>query len=418
MPRKAEGARLYLRRRKGRDPVYVILDQHGFEQSTGCGPDEIGGAEKAFSQYLATKHKTSLGAHDPSVISIADVLTFYADAKLPPDGSSKAKLAAYDTLLICATHLTTFFGADTVSRIRGASCRDYLRWRTHRGAADPAWPPRRKRVVSDQTVRRELVVLAAAVNLYHKEYGLDVVPAVTLPAMAPSRRTSLTRPQVARLLAGALGIRWSIDGARLPRRQKSTRTQRKRAARFIIIALYSGTRHSAVTAASWVPCTDGPWIDINKGILHRRGDAEEETKKRRPPARIPPRLLAHLRRWRRMDMELAKTPCRWVISKSGERLAGKLRKGWAGARDDGGLDRSVTPHVLRHTCGTWLANGGISSREAADFLGMTEQKFEDTYYHAHPDFQKGIGAAFDAAKRSEADGETRPKMPKQRAKTT
>ena len=417
MPRKAEGARLYLRRRKGRDPVYVILDQGGFEQSTGCGADEVAGAEKAFSQYLGTKHKTSVGAQDPAVLSIADVLTFYADAKLPPDGSSKAKLAAYETLLICATHLTTFFGADAVSTIRGASCRDYLRWRAHRGAAARAWPPRRSRVVGDQTVRRELVVLAAAVNLYHKEYGLDVVPAVTLPPKAPSSRTSLTRHQAARLLAGALGFRWSEDGSSFPRRPRSTRTQRKRAARFIIIALYSGTRHSAVTAASWIPCTDGPWIDIDKGILHRRGDAEEETKKRRPPAKIPPRLLAHLRRWRRMDMELAAEPCRWVIAKRGERLAGRLRKGWSGARDDGGLDRAVTPHVLRHTCGTWLANGGIKSREAADFLGMTEQKFEDTYYHAHPDFQRGIGAAFDAAKRTEADIGNGPKMPKQRSKT-
>ena len=52
MPQIAKGARLYLRKRKGRDAVWVIRcgpDEIG----TGCGAGDISGAHKALEAYLA-----------------------------------------------------------------------------------------------------------------------------------------------------------------------------------------------------------------------------------------------------------------------------------------------------------------------------------------------------------------------------
>lgn len=399
MPRPAKGPRLFLRERSGRAPVYVILDSGGVEVSTGCGPGERAGAEASLARYISKKHQSSVGTHSPTELPISDALTFYADAKDPGDDAPKKAKQKHDKLLGYISNLITFFGTDAVSQIKAVRCRDYVKWRGHIGKPAPEWPELLPRPVSDQTARRELVVLSAAIGLYHREYTLDMVPTITLPPMAQTKRRSLERAEAAALLAGALGFHHDADG-RLLRRQRSTRSQRKRTARFIILALYSGSRHTAMIEASWLPRMDGPWIDVDRGILHRRGISEVETDKRRPPARIPQRLLSHLRRWRDGDLSSGR---QWVFAVGDRKIAGKIRTGWEGSRDDGRticdtLPHNATPHWLRHTAGTWLARGGVSTRDGADYLGMSEEVFKRTYYHASPDYQDGIGDAFAVSK--------------------
>jgi len=60
MPRKAKGARLWLRpeRRDGgrtRPAVWLIRDGN-HEESTGCGPSDRRGAEEALARYIAAKY--------------------------------------------------------------------------------------------------------------------------------------------------------------------------------------------------------------------------------------------------------------------------------------------------------------------------------------------------------------------------
>lgn len=74
-------------------------------------------------------------------------------------------------------------------------------------------------------------------------------------------------------------------------------------ARFILIALYTGTRHSAILGLQWLPNTRGGWFDLDAGVLYRRPQYAIETNKRRTPSPIPPRLMPHLRRWRRLSTQ-------------------------------------------------------------------------------------------------------------------
>ena len=53
----------------------------------------------------------------------------------------------------------------------------------------------------------------------------------------------------------------------------------------------------------------------------------------------------------------------------------------------------MTPHILRHTCATWLMQGGVNLWDAAGFLGMTVQQLEASYGHHHPDYQQEAIAA-------------------------
>jgi hypothetical protein len=65
--------------------------------------------------------------------------------------------------------------------------------------------------------------------------------------------------------------------------------------------LYSGTRSKAMLKLRWLPSTEGGWIDVDVGVIHRRPARALRTKKRQPPVRIHKRLLPHLRAWRRAD---------------------------------------------------------------------------------------------------------------------
>ncbi|TPL05098.1 MULTISPECIES: hypothetical protein [unclassified Mesorhizobium] len=72
-------------------------------------------------------------------------------------------------------------------------------------------------------------------------------------------------------------------------------------ARFILLGLYTGSRKQALLGAQWMANVSGGWIDLGRGIIHRKAAEQEETKKRQPAAKLGRRILAHLRRWKRLD---------------------------------------------------------------------------------------------------------------------
>jgi integrase len=51
-----------------------------------------------------------------------------------------------------------------------------------------------------------------------------------------------------------------------------------------------------------------------------------------------------------------------------------VRKSFEAAVRAAGLGADVTPHILRHTCATWLMQRGVNPWDAAGFLGMTVQQ--------------------------------------------
>ena len=75
----------------------------------------------------------------------------------------------------------------------------------------------------------------------------------------------------------------------------------------------------------------------------------------------------------------------------------KLRRSFATACRKAGLGDDVTPHTLRHTCATWMAQRHVPTFEAAGFLGMSEETFNRVYAKQDPDYQRHAVAAFDKA---------------------
>jgi integrase len=400
MSRPAKPPRLYLRDRKGRGPIWVVLDS-GDEVSTGCGPGDCEGAERALARYIARKYRPKIGISDQRVLPIADALTYYLREKDPgkDDVDSRAR-KAFDDLSINIERLLEWWGDKVLSDVKRSNCRAYVEYRTaqaNRRFKDSVRAPR----ISASTARRELEDLASAIAAYHAEFTLDAVPVVSLPPKPSRRQRWLTRTEAALMLWACLGWRYDTqDGklAKVPDGQgvrKQIRNRRKHLARFILIGLYSGTRHMAIVRARWRPSENEPHVDTERGLLFRRGSRERETSKRQPPARVTPRLLAHMKRWHRLD---AKRAIDHVVHMNGCPLTGKIRTAWQGARNDAGLAADVVPHVLRHTSATWLMQGRAELNDAAGFLGMSEQTLREHYWHHHPDFQDGVDEAFDRSR--------------------
>jgi integrase len=277
---------------------------------------------------------------------------------------------------IAIDKLTDFWTADKVAAITPARCADYVAWRT---AQTDGRAKINGRPVKAATARRELVVLAAALSWCWKEGKLDRAIPVRLPAQAEPRERHLTRAEAARLLAGALG--WDVKGKRHHARIN------RHLARFIMLGLYTGTRHDALLKLQWAPNTFGGWIDLEARILYRRPADAIDAGKRRPTIPLPPRLTPHLRRWRKLT-------ARFVIEWQGLPIRSQERRAWRRARELAGLDAKVTPHILRHTCATWLLQRGVSIYDVAGVLGCGENVVRRTYGHHAQDHLRAAVAAF------------------------
>jgi integrase len=371
MPRRSKGPRLYLRKRRGREAVYVILDGEN-EIGTGCGAGDSERAEKALSAYIARKHKPDWQNTHPAEIAVADVLAYYGTNRAP-------KLIHPQLVGYHMVPLLKHFGGSTCWDVNSETCRTYTELRM---------AGKLGRVVKESTVRRELVTLSAALTFAFEERKLSQPVPVPLPREGEPRRKWLERHEAAALIAGALGITVTACDVRSRRPAKWGRMFQPsyHVARFILIGLYTGTRHEANLCMRWGVNSKGGWFDLDRAVMYRRGEGELDSNKRRVPAPIPDRLLPHLKRWRKITTI-------GPVEYAG-RLIAKERKGWDRASELAGLGDEVTPHVLKHTCITWLLQNGVPIWEVAGFVGTSEKVIRDTYGHHSPDHLNAARTGF------------------------
>lgn len=364
MPRPAKSARLYLHPKRR---VWIVRDR-GVFKSTGRGEADHQGAEDALADYLGAKHRP-VSDHRPAQVTVSDVLIFYGRNVAP--GHRAAATTGY-----AIDRLDEFWADKKLSEVKRSTCQAYVDHRTSHSRPQAKSDAAKQRKVSAETARRELGVLRAAINAYHAEHNLDSVPTVTLPPASAPRERWLTRKEVAMMLGAC--------------RQHPDRDAGRAMARFILISVYTGTRSAAVRSLSWLPSPTGGWVDVERQVMHRRAAGQTDTTKKRPPLRIPVRLLGHLRRWKKADGKRGRVR---VIHYAGAGVQ-RQRRAWAWIRKEAGLGPEVVPHICRHTAATWMMQRGIAPWDAAGWLGMTPETLWRVYGHHHPDFQKEIAERF------------------------
>jgi len=328
MPRRRSPPRLYLDpgRRQG-----AIRDGALFVR-LGLAEDQQAAAETELSRYLAAKYQPPR-SDDPLV---ADCLLLYAREHAPHTATAKHSIAYH------IKHLAEWWGTKRVSDVTAVACREYAR---ATGSASYA--------------RRCLETLRATIRYYSKVKRIPLQVDIWLPPKAEPRARWLTRSEVARLL-------WAA------RRHEHLR-------RFILIAIYTGSRSKNILGLHW------NMVDLNGGTMRRRPYGASETKtKRAPPVRLGRRILAHLRRWRRLDDPRSTL----VVHYNGAQITRTFHATWPAAVAKAGLGADVTPHVLRHTRATWLMQHGVPIWEAAGALGMTVATLSAVYGHHDPRWQE------------------------------
>ena len=143
--------------------------------------------------------------------------------------------------------LRPYFGPARVASINRATCEAYVRHRNR----------------SNGTTRRELAHLNAAINWCKAEGALVTDVVVTLPPAPPARDRWLTRDEVAALI-------------------RACRRRSPHLARFILAAVYTGTRSEALRSLQFMPNTEGGWVDTSRSVMYRRASGAAETRKRDP----------------------------------------------------------------------------------------------------------------------------------------
>jgi integrase len=372
MPRRSKGARLWLRparRSKAgkviRRAIWIILDG-GKHIATGCAEGEAERAEQVLGAYIAEKYDPARRERELSAIDVADVLSIYFDDCSHRHANQRRFRARI-------ARLNEFWGGMPLSSVTGATCRRYVK---HRGSAGGA--------------RRDLEDLRAAINHHAKEGLHRGIVRVVLPEKGRSRERWLTRAEVARLLRVCwrtreiqTAHRGAYKGTKIP----TNRYPLRHIGRFVLIALYTGTRPGAVMSASFAHGRGRSFVDLERGIFYRLAEGRRATNKRQPPVPLPPRLLSHLRRWVRLDIVKD-----YFVEWNGKPVQ-SIKVGYGRAISLAGLSGKVTPHTLRHTAATWLMQAGVSIWEAAGYLGMSPAMVEETYGHHHPAHMQGATKA-------------------------
>jgi len=364
MPRRSRGPRLWLQpARRDADgriierAVWVIRDRN-IKRSTGASKGETGKAENALREYLNQKAAPRIRDRDPAAVQIANVVTIYAEDVVAKHARPQETAARLGRIL-------NYFGDKALSYLNQQTCDEYVKARGHVAAA-----------------RRELEDLRAAIR-HHWKAGLCTgVTPIVLPIRSEPRERWLTRGEAARLLWAAWRLRQKWKDKR------SNRPTAQHVARFIIAGLHTGTRAGAICGAALRPTIGHGWIDADQGVFYRQPAGKKRTNKRQPSIRMPPRFLAHVRRWIRLRFAI-----NFLIEWESQPVK-RINKAFRAAVKAAGLGKDVTPHTLRHTAITWQAQLGVPVHEICGFFGLTREVFEEVYAHHHPDYQTNAVNAF------------------------
>jgi integrase len=378
MPRLAKGPYLKKRKQAGAKEIYYIIDGDR-RTSTGFDVKETAKAKEALDSYIRARF-----IQPPSEdYYVVQAIELYRRDIVPKHKRPKETEQHLERLM-------EFFRGQTCEDVTPALTAAYERWRTHTGTPTLGEPPRDRQPIKPGSVRRDLEMLRAAFKHAFKCRKLKHEVPITLPPKSPPRERWLTRSEAARLLAGSLGFVLAPCSDIASRRERLTIWRRepmvtsRHLARFVLIGLRTGTRSGAILDLGWQQHPKGGFFDLDRKppLMFRAATGETKTKKRKPTAPVPPKLLPHLERWKSQASGL------YVVALPGAEDASidRVNKAFNAAVARAGLDRGVTPHILRHTCVTWLMQKGESAFNVGHFVGMSVQTVIERYGHHAPDY--------------------------------
>lgn len=369
MPKRNNGYKLQFR--DDRDVYEVIWYERGKRKRQSTSTNNLEEAQNFLQEFLVERSRPT-GPVDPSKRLIGHVLSDYLLEKAQHSNS-------VETATCNIQNLEPFWADHPVSVVREATCRSYMDFRQteHRKKKmahfRKMYPKRSDRELkelikplSPSTLARDLSVLRAAINYDYKAGRLTSPVPVWLPKEADKRDRWLTRKEAAALL----------------RQARAEETVRDYLPLFILIGLYTGARKAAILSLRWAQ------VDLEKGLIDFNPPGRERTSKGRSIIPIPKRLLRFLKYARRRGTDLG-----YVIHRNQVPIK-DIKKGFAHAAKRAALEK-VSPHTLRHTAASWMAQNSVPFPIIARYLGHKNSRItEETYAHHAPDYLKAASDSF------------------------
>lgn len=254
----------------------------------------------------------------------------------------------------------------------------------------------------DKASTRYLEDMRSAITVAVRKKMLKYIVPVPLPAKYPRRQATFSIEEINRLISHAnakQGVGW-IDGKPV----KNLYIWRH-LARFMVMAIYTGSRKSKITRASFNDERDRPWIELRKvknpktgqpewrGFFHRLGKDEiEYDTKKAPGIAIPSVLIPHLVEWKEQGIIY---PCAFPYSQTGQEEPGEIARAMRRClREVFGHDTKKVIHTFRHTAATWLVSRPeLTMAAIAGYLGMSIEVLMRTYSHIRQGDNMKVGKA-------------------------
>lgn len=232
------------------------------------------------------------------------------------------------------------FGALRPDQVTREKCRAYVAKRRRRGRGD-------------NTIRKELITLRAALRWHNKN-----TPAVIeMPPMPKPREVFITRDEFYNL----------YEAAKAPHIKL-----------YLLLAWSTAGRKEAILSLTWEQ------IDFNRGVVDLGAGVGNK-------GRAKPPMTQTLKAALLKAKEAAVTD--YVVEWAGGRVA-NIRKGFDAALKTSGLNPNLTPHDLRRSAARRMVESGTPMSEVSQFLGHSSTSVtERVYARFSPEYlRKAAGA--------------------------
>ena len=236
---------------------------------------------------------------------------------------------------------------------------------------------KQSRGVSDSTLNKELGLLRTAIRYCNQEMGWNL-PEVTkgrIPRENKGRIRWITKDEGVRLIESVT--------KRAPYLQD-----------FIVLALNTGMRKGELLSLTWQR------VDLFNRVIH----FDPKDHKSRTYAAVPLNNTAHSL----LTALLKGAKGDYVIHRNSGEPVGDIRKGFRLACERAGID-NFTPHDLRHTCASWLAQAGVPIITIKEIMRHSDITTTMRYAHLAPkDLAAGVGMQDTAVKLPYSSARTCP----------
>lgn len=195
------------------------------------------------------------------------------------------------------------------------------------------------------TIHTELGYLRTALSWAAKRQRIDRAPFVWLPPKPRPRDRRLTRDEADALIAAA---------------------SKPHVALFLKVALGTAGRASAILELTW------DRVDFRRGMIYLDNPEKDRTRKGRASVPMTEDVREAL-------LEAKRGALTDHVIEWGGKPVKSVKKGVKEAARRAGLV-DVSPHVLRHSAASWMAEDGVSMQEIAAVLGHTDSRTTERVY--------------------------------------